>query len=417
MDYFDYKIDGTIEYPRETPITCRQCIGHPTAISNSCDTACYNNTFLNKIYPDYFYWVNNENQLINCNNSFYQTKNIWNGSCYTTLVHTLLYGSVLDDCSCNLTCAEIETNFILPPGCSANFDVYDASRNFLGKNKISGHFPGRGEVNCPWDDHYYYTSYVLANGLYVEFIPLPAWPAFCAAINRNTTNGWQYTKGFTALTASGGDNCSLPVYQDDDVNFYKYGVVGRGGGLKYHDCIYRVGKTSAEGLGTYIKYTACNIPVGYQDSKFDSYDYASCCSVQEYLNGQYPLIISTDAHAGFYRYGIPPDISQLCNNPSAWPNINCYKHAIEKAYVGPYAAGKFCYISGRCNAGGGQFTNPAVCSYAGILICEHCRTAQNIGYYDNQLISDINYSFRQSTMRNSSNTGTAANYPMIETNY
>ena len=409
MDYFDYKIDGNIKYPYATPILCKQCIGHPTAISNSCDTACYNNTFCNKIFPDYFYWINNENQLINRNNSFYQTKNIWNGSCFTTLVHTTLYGSVVDLNSGGLCTAEVETNFILPPNCSAYFDVYDASRNFLGRNRISGHFPGCGEANCPWDG-YNLSSYVLPNGLYVEFIPLPAWPAFCAAINRNTTNGWCYTKGFTALTNGGGDNCSLPVYQDDDVDFYKYGVVGRAHGGKFHGCIYRVGETSAEGLDTYIKYSACNEPVGYQNNN----GYLSCCSVQEYLNGQYPLIISTDAHAVLYRCGYP-DISQLCNNPSAWPNINCYKHAIEKAYVGPYATGKFCFISGRCNAGGSQITNTAVCRYAGILICEHCRTAQNIGYYDNQLISDINYGFRLTTMRFSSTCGNAVNYPMIET--
>jgi hypothetical protein len=39
-----------------------------------------------------------------------------------------------------------------------------------------------------------------------------------------------------------------------------------------------------------------------------------------------------------------------------------------------------------------------------------------IGYCNNQYVAQIGYSFRQSVMRNSSNVGTAANYPMIETN-
>ena len=320
----------------------------------------------------------------------------------------MLYGTVLDPKSGNFSGTEIEANFILPPDNSAYYNIYDVSRNFLGKNKVSGHIPGCGEVNCCWGD-YLYTDYVIPNGLYVEFIPLPAWPAFCAAIDRTTTNGWRYTKGFTALTGSGGDNCSLPIYTGDRIDMYKYGVAGRTVGLKYHDCIYHVGKTSAEGLDTYIKYTSCATEVGWSGAG------NSCCSVQEYLNGQYPLIVSRDGYPGLYRYGHPDDVSRLCSDPSAWKCLHNYC-ATTKMCLGPYKAGVICYISGPNGYDSYQKTNCAVACLAGINICERCMSCVPISYCNNQYVAQIGYSFRQSTMRNSSNTGTAANYPMIETN-
>lgn len=407
MDYFDYKIDGTREYPRVIEISCRSCIGNTTPVGNNVSVICYDNTVLNKIYPDYYVWINNENQLINQNNNFYSTKEICNDSGYTALVHTMLYGTVVDPDSGNFASTQIEANFILPTDNSAYYNIYDVSRNFLGKNRVSGHIPGCGEVNCCWSG-YEYTSYVIPNGLYVEFIPLPAWPAFCAAIDRTTTNGWRYTKGFTALNRGCGDECSLPIYTGDYVDMYKYGVVGRTTGNKYHDCIYRVGETSAEGLDTYIKYTSCSTTVGWQNAG-NSY-----CSVQEYLNGQYPLIVSRDGYVGLYRYGFP-DISRLCSDPSAWMCIHnyCGNHTM---MLGPYKAGVICYIKGPQGPNsGGQVTNLAVKCLAGISICEHCMSCVCTGYYNNQYVAQIGYSFRQSTMRNSSTVGRAANYPMIET--
>ena len=408
MHYFDYKIDGTREYPREIEITCRSCVGHSTPVSNAVNTICYDNTVLGKIYPDYYIWINNENQLINRNNSFYQEKNICNDSGYTALVYTMLQGTVVDSNSGYFIPTEIEANFILPPGCSAYYNMYDISRNFLGKNKVSGHIPGCGEVNCCWSD-YCASTYVIPNGLYVEFIPLPAWPAFCAAIDRTTTNGWRYTKGFTALTNGGGDNCSLPIYQNDDVDMYKYGVVGRTTGNKYHDCIYRVGETSAEGLDTYIKYTSCGDGVGFQNCGDNS------CTVQEYLNGEYPLVISSDGKPQLSRYG-SPDISRLCSDPSAWGCIRNYCTGTTYMSLGPYKTGIICFIKGPQGGSSGQVTNYAVNYFTGINICEHYMECVPIGYCNNQYVAQIGYSYRLSTMRKSSNVGRAANYPMIETN-